>query len=376
MRILNSMPPPMIPASRSPQQSQQRVVRNHDVSTAENLNLKFSCHDNNPEQQIGANVEQETQKLTAQNHRRQDARIQAIPRGESMNRFDQTHYHEHSQSSPFDGQAGVSGELDHFAPQAEPLMNQPGFQGQSPSAWPRITQARGERVSQSNHRRDAYRFPQERAVNGNRMSYTGTTTSSPRKMQPSRHGTTNSVASPFFKKASISRFEELPQRPAFRYPAPVHQNHQPRLVSRQGPVEYRGQKTTNGVSFIQEPETAMQNRLIYPKYTAAEPTTASMRSIQDESDFRYRHGDRPFEPPPQTPRRHGLGTVPSLPSMQPSMHGPYTTPSRIRHGMGQQDFGTIRSAKAGGLLARDALPVRPTPMSNIWSSGSGRRVMR
>ena len=324
----------MIPASRSPQKSPQRVVRDYDVSDAGNLNLKFSYHDSNPEKQVVANVEQETQKFQAQNYRRQDARIQAIPRGESMNSFDQTHYHKHSQSSPFDRQAGVSGELDHFAHQAEPLMNQSGFQGQSPSAWPRITQARGERVSQSNHGHDAYRFPQDRTVKGNRMSYTGTTTSSPRKMQPPRHGTANSVASPFFKKASISRFEEVPQRPAFRYAAPVNQNHQLRLVSRQGPVEYRGKKTTTGLSFIQEPETAVQNRSIYPEYTAAESTTASMRSTQDESDFRYRHGDRPFEPPPQTPRRHALGTVPSLSSMQPSIHGPYTTPSHPRHGMG------------------------------------------
>jgi len=221
---------------------------------------------------------------------------------------------------------------------------------------------------------DPHRHRQDRRVNGSRQPYTEDAVSSPRRIQHPRQNTANSVASPFFKKATISRPDEGPQVPAFRFTAPGNQNQQSRLVSRQGPVEYRGQKTTNGLSFIQEPETAMSNRSMYSAYTGAEPTRASMRPMQDGLEPLYRQDHGVFHPPPQTPRRSDLGTVQSLPSMQPSIQGPYMTPSRPRHGTEQ--LITVRGAKVGACGPRDVLSAHPAPMGNIWSSGGGVRVRR
>jgi len=378
----NPVPPPTMPASRSPQKGPQRVVQSRntllgEILESENLNLKFPQYDSRHGNQMLPDFDAAAQRLPLQNNVRHDTGIQAGSHTSPMDNLNQSFYHNRGQLPFSDGRPHDPAELDHFARPNESLMDQYEYQNRSP-----VLQARGERVQQpfmdqQQHAEDLRRPPQNANSIDSRTAYTATP--SPRKLPLGRQGTAKSVASPFFKKPTIPAYRNSPQPRAFRKPVLMDPNYPTRVSSRQSPVEYQRQKTTNGLSFIHEPEPILSGS-VYPGYGGPEPTIAQMRPRGFELGLPYQNGNRTVGPPPQTPRRHDIGNVPSLPSVQPSLHGPYTTPSQSRHGMDQQNLSTIRGVKAGGVAMQAALPVRPTPIitkpHNIWSSGSGRRAMR
>ncbi|GAB7346566.1 hypothetical protein MBLNU457_5758t1 [Dothideomycetes sp. NU457] len=378
----NPMPPPGIPASRSPQRSPQRLVQSRNtpqepVTESGRLDLKFPPNDRSHGNQMLSSFDAAVPRFSPQKNVQHDAGVQASLYESPIDNLDQNYYHDRGRLPYSNGRHPELAASDHLDLPAQSLMDQYGYQNQSP-----VRQARGESVQQpfpkQQQQFEGQRPPLQdgRSVDV-RTAYTATP--SPRKVPLGRQATAMSVASPFFKKPTIPAYRDSPQSRGFRKPASMEPNYPTRISTGQSPVQYQRQKTTNGLSFMHEPEP-ITNGSAYPNYGGPGNTIAQMRPRGFEHGVPYQHGHRNHGPPPQTPRRHDVGSVPSLPSVQPSLHVPYTTPSQSRHSMDQQNLGTIRGVKAGGFSMQTPLPVRPTPMitkaHNIWSSGSGRRAMR